>query len=339
VGWGEAITGLPEASRAVALVVEEGLAPLLLGREASRPGELLEGLRKHSFWYGTGGIATLAVSAIDIALWDLAGRIEGQPVHELLGGKRMDRVRLCASAIWDVEDLAGTAEWFSSMAGRGFTAVKAGWGRRADAAFGDDPLRDVELVRTVREAVGPDVEFAADVSVHASWSVDHALEMLQRLEPFDLAWLEDPLVFDDFEGYARVVAAAPMPIATGERFWRANEYRQLVDARAADIALIDPGRVEGISGMKAAADLLAAGGIQFVPHSWSSAVNTAAALHVFAASPNGRIFELKPEPSPMQHELVLDPFLPDEDGYLTVRDNPGLGIEVNDAALVEYRLR
>jgi L-alanine-DL-glutamate epimerase-like enolase superfamily enzyme len=339
VGWGEAITGLPEASKAVALVVQEGLAPLLLREDPRRIDELVERMRTHTFWYGTGGIATLAVSAVDIALWDLVGRIGGVPVHQLLGGKRLDRVRVCASAIPDVEDLAGTAEWFGSFVQRGFTAVKASWGRRPDASFGLDPVRDVELVRSIREAVGPDVDLAADVSVHARWSLKHALEMVARLEPFGLAWLEDPLVFDDFAGYAKLRAAAPMPIATGERLWRANEYRQLVDARAADIALIDPGRVEGISGMKAAADVLAAGGIQFVPHSWSSAVNTAAALHVFAASPNGRIFELKPEFSPMQHELVVNPFVPDEDGYLAVRNGAGLGIEVNEAALVEYRLR
>lgn len=339
VGWGEAITGLPEASRAVKIIVEDGLAPLLHGEDPTRIADLLERMRTHTFWYGTGGIATLAVSAIDTALWDLAGRIEGVPVHGLLGGKRVDRVRVCASVIWDVEDLAGTAEWCKSFVERGFTAVKAGWGRRPDAAFGLDPVRDVELVRTVREAIGPDVEFAADVSVHARWSLQHALEMAQRLEPFDLAWLEDALEFDDFAGYAKLRAEAPMPIATGERLWRRNEYRRLVDARAADIALIDPGRVEGISGMKATAELLAAGGMQFVPHSWSSAINTAAALHVFAASTNGRIFELKPDPSPMQHDLVTDPFSPEEDGHLTVRNDPGLGIDVNETALTEYALR
>jgi L-alanine-DL-glutamate epimerase-like enolase superfamily enzyme len=339
VGWGEAITGLPEASRAVALVVEQGLRPLLLGEDPTRIGDLLERMRTHTFWYGTGGIATLAVSAIDTALWDLAARLRNVPVHELLGGKVVDRVRLCASIIWDVEDLAGTAEWCRSIVARGYTALKAGWGRTATAGFGLDPVRDVELVRTVRDAVGPDVDFAADVSVHARWTLDHALEMANRLDEFDLAWLEDPLVFDDFEGYARLRTRAPMPIATGERLWRASEYRHLVDARAADIALVDPGRVEGISGMKAAVDVLAAGDVQFVPHSWSSAINTAAALSVFATSVNGRIFELKPDPSPMQHELVTDPFQVEPDGCLAVRDSPGLGVEVDEAAARRYLLR
>jgi L-alanine-DL-glutamate epimerase-like enolase superfamily enzyme len=338
VGWGEAITGLPEASRAVELVVEQGLAPLLAGEDPAQIERHLDRMQTHTFWYGTGGIATLAISAIDTALWDLRGRIEGVPVHELLGGKLADRVRVCASVIWDVEDLAGTAEWCRSFVARGYTAMKAGWGRRPDAAFGLDPERDVELVRTVREAIGPDVEFAADVSVHARWSLEHAIEMAGRLAPFDLAWLEDALPFDDFAGFARLRAAAPMAIATGERLWRPNEYRQLFDAQAADIVLIDPGRVEGISGMKATAELAARAGVQFVPHSWSSAINTAAALHVFASSANGRIFELKPDPSPMQHELVADPFTM-EDGYLAVPDSPGLGVEVDEDVLTEYRLR
>jgi L-alanine-DL-glutamate epimerase-like enolase superfamily enzyme len=319
------------------LIIEDGLAPLLRGEDPTRIDELLERMRMHTFWYGTGGIATLAISALDTALWDLAGQIRGVPVHALLGGRLTERVRVCASVIWDVDDIAGTAEWCASFAAQGYTAVKAGWGRRPDAAFGLDDDRDVRLVRAVREALGPDVEFAADVSVYARWTLEHAIEMAQRLAPFNLAWLEDALVFDDFDGFATLRAAAPMPIATGERLWRPNEYRQLIDANAADIVLIDPGRVEGISGMKATADLVGASGLQFVPHSWSSAINTAAALHVFASCHNGRIFELKPEPSPMQHELVLTPFTM-EDGYLSVPNAPGLGIDVDEEALTRYRL-
>jgi L-alanine-DL-glutamate epimerase-like enolase superfamily enzyme len=338
VGWGEAITGAPEASRAVNTILEDGLAPILIGEDPTRIAHLLERMRRRTFWYGTGGIATMAISAVDIALWDLAGKIAGAPVHRLLGGKLSDRVRLCASVIWDTEDLDATAEWFSSFRERGFTWVKAGWGRRpAEAAFGLDPERDVELLRTVREAIGPDVNLSVDVSIDAKWSVSHAIRMASRFEEFSLAWLEDALDFENRDGYARLRRAASMAIAAGEREWRPGDYQRLFDAGAVDIVLIDPGRVEGISGMKAAADLAARANVQFVPHSWSSAVNTAAALSVFSSSPNGLVFELKPDRSPMQHELVTNPF-ENEDGYLTVREVPGLGVEVDESALTEYRL-
>jgi L-alanine-DL-glutamate epimerase-like enolase superfamily enzyme len=337
VGWGEAITGLPEASRAVNLIVEDGFAPLLAGEDPTRIGALIDRLRTHTFWYGAGGLATMAISGVDIALWDLAGKVAGVPVHALLGGKLMDRVTLCASVIWDTEDLDATAEWFASFRERGYTHVKAGWGRRPDAAFGIDAERDVELVRCAREALGPEVRFAADVSYYAPWTTDHAIKMAKRLGEFDLAWLEDPLADDNLAGYARLRSVAPMAIATGERAWRVADYERIFAADAADVVLLDPGRIEGITGMRAAVDLAARAQVEFAPHSWSSAVNTAAALHVFASVRNGRVFELKPDPSPMQHELVAKPFEA-EHGYLTVPDGPGLGIDVSEEAVSHYAL-
>ena len=337
VGWGEAVTGWPEASRATNMIIEQALTPLLLKADPVEIDRLLDDMRRHTFWYGEGGIATLAISAVDIALWDIAGKIAGVPIHALLGGKRMQEVTLCASVIWDTEDLEATAEWFASFRERGYRHVKAGWGRRPDAAFGLEPDRDIAVARCVREAIGPELGFAADVSFYARWSFEHAVEMARRLGEFDLAWLEDALPDDDIAGYAKLRAIAPMPIATGERQWRAQDYQPLLDAQAVDIILVDPGRVAGLSGMKAAVDLAATAGVQFVPHSWSSAINTAAALHVYAASPNGRVFELKPDPSPMQHELVTSPFEA-KNGKLAVPDSPGLGIEVDEQVVRAYTL-
>lgn len=337
VGWGEAITGVPEASRAVATVLEDGFAPLLVGEDPTEIEALLARMRRRSYWYGTGGLATMAISAVDTALWDVAGRLAGEPVHRLLGGKLSDHIHLCASVVWDTEDLDATAEWFRSFVDRGYTWVKAGWGRRPEAAFGLDADHDVRLLQTVREAIGPEVRFSADVSVDAGWSVEHAIEMARRFEPFDLAWLEDAVDFEDREGFARLRREAPMKIAAGEREWRPGDYQRLFDAEAVDIVLIDAGRVEGISGMKAAAQLAERANVGIVPHSWSSAINTAAALSVFCTQPNSVVFELKPDPSPMQHELVADPF-ENEDGQLAVRDAPGLGIEVDESALATYAL-
>ena len=163
--------------------------------------------------------------------------------------------------------------------------MKGGWGLDPAAGFGTDPDRDLEIARTIREAVGPDVSVALDVSALAEWDTDHACEMAVRLGEFGLGWLEDALPHDNEAGWARLREAAPMPLATGERCWTVTDYGRLTAAGSVDLVLIDPGRVEGVSGMLAAAQVAAAHGVGVIPHSWSSAINTAAALHVLAVVP------------------------------------------------------
>ena len=162
-----------------------------------------------------------------------------------------------------------------------------------------------------------------------------AVEMARRFEPFDLAWLEDPLDHRDHAGYARLRASTATPIATGERCWMHEDYRELAGSGTVDIVLIDPGRVEGLTGLARSAAHAEACGVGFVPHSWSSALNTAAALHVFASRPNGVVFEIKLHPSPMQHELVAQPF-DQVDGWLEVPDRPGLGCDVDEDVVARY---
>jgi L-alanine-DL-glutamate epimerase-like enolase superfamily enzyme len=338
VGWGECISQWPDSALAVATVAEQGLAPLLLGEDARDVRRLWERMRDHTFWYGRGGTASFAISAIDTALWDLAGKLAGVPVHRLLGGAVRDRFRACASIIWDPGDLAWTAAEFAGYQASGFTAAKGGWGRSPDAQFGADPRRDEACVAAVRDAVGPDFGLAADVSGRVRLDATRAIALARRLEPYDLMWFEDVLPHEDYEGWRRLRAAAPMPLATGEREWTPEGYRLRLDVAPVDIVLIDPGRAEGITGMKIAADDAAGRGVQVVPHSWSSALNTAAALHVLATCPTAPTFELKPHPSPLQHELVAEPFDP-VDGEVLVPDRPGLGCEVDEAVVERYTLR
>jgi L-alanine-DL-glutamate epimerase-like enolase superfamily enzyme len=337
VGWGEAVTNPPEAALATKVVIDRGLAELLVGQDPRDPRRLWRVLRRHSGWSGNGGIVSFAISALDIALWDVAGRVSGQPVHRLLGGKLHDRVRAASSVILNTLDLDALADEFRDYRARGYTAMKGGWGIVPEAGFGTDPARDLRIARTLREAVGADVTLALDVSAIAGWTPPHATRMAEQLREVNLGWLEDALHHDDHEGYRRIRAAVPTPLATGERCWTPNDYRRLVRSGSVDLVLIDPGRVEGISGVKTIADEAASDGVRWVPHSWSSAINTAAALHVFAATANGHVFELKPNPTPMQHELVSDPF-EQHDGYIEVRDAPGLGITVDEDVVRQYAL-
>jgi L-alanine-DL-glutamate epimerase-like enolase superfamily enzyme len=335
VGWGECITGTAPAGKAVKTLVEEALAPVLIGADPRDTRARWQDMRDETWWYGHGGIANFAISAIDIALWDLAGKLAGLPVHRLLGGRLVDRVRTAASMIWDPGDLDWTQSEVEYALERGFTAMKCGWGRNRAHSFGLDPARDVAAVARVRSVIGPDVGLATDVAAIANWTASHAVTMARRFEEYELMWFEDPLDHHDHAGYARIRAAAPMPLATGERVWTHEGYRSLVGSGAVDIVLIDPGRVEGLTGMLIATEHAAAAGVRFVPHSWSSALNTAAALAVFASRPNGEIFELKARPSPLQHELVDEPF-DQVDGWLAVRDRPGLGVEVDEDVVRRY---
>lgn len=335
VGWGECISQWPESAVAVKTVVERGLAPLLVGDDPTATRRLWERMREHTFWIGRGGIASFAISALDMALWDLAGKLANVPVHHLLGGKLHDRVAACASMIWDPGDLDWTTDEVKHAVETGFTAIKCGWGRDPATAFGTDPERDVAVVERARAAIGPEVALATDVSGRVRWTATHALAMARRFEPYELAWLEDALPHEDLEGYRRLREGASMPIATGERDWTVEDYQLRVRSKGVDIILVDPGRVEGITAMKLVVDDAASQGVRFVPHSWSSALNTAAALHVFAASPNGVVFELKLRPSPLQHELVSHPF-DQEEGFVMVPDRPGLGCEVDEKTVERY---
>ena len=335
VGWGECISQWPEAALAVKTVVDVGFAPLLLGADPRDPLRLWQTMRAHAFWHGRGGIVSFAISALDTAVWDLAGKIAGLPVHRLLGGKLHDRVRACASVILNTLDLDALRSEFRTYRERGFTAVKGGWGQVPEAGFGCDPARDLAVARTLREAVGPETSLALDVSARAAWTSAHAVWMAQRLQEVELGWLEDPLFHEDHDGYRRLRAAVPTPIATGERCWTLEDYRRLVRSGGVDMILVDPGRVEGISGMKAIVDDAASQLVRFVPHSWSSALNTAAALSIFASSTNGHVFEIKPNQSPMQHELVTDP-IEQHDGWIEVRDAAGLGVTVDEDVVRRY---
>ncbi len=336
VGWGECVCGAPEAALAVQAIVEEGYASLVVGANGESIRAVWERLRDRGFWYGHGGIATLALSGVDMALWDLAGRRAGMPVHQLLGGKVTDRVRASASVMWDTRDLDAPARQAADYAARGFTATKGGWGH-PEREFGLDADRDVEIVRRVRAAVGPGVDIAVDVSGRAGWSVAHASEMAQRFAEPGLMWLEDALHHEDYAGLRRLREAAPMPIATGEREWTPSGYRRLIDSGGVDIVLVDPGRVEGITGMWEVVRYAAARGVGIVPHSWTSAVNTAASLQVLAASSNGVLLELKPDASPLQAELVDTP-IEQHGGWVDVPDRPGLGLEIDERVLRRYRI-
>ena len=335
-GWGEAITGAQETSLAVKLIAERRLAPLLLGEDPRDVVRHWGRMRDATYWDGNGGIVTFAISALDMALWDLKGRIEGRSLSDMLGGRRHDRLRACASTIFHTEDLDVLSEEFAGFCDQGYTIVKGGWGHDLDTAFGRDEARDLAIARRVRQAIGDDLDMIVDVVALAGWTPEHAIHMARRLDDeAGLYWLEDPLPEQDLDGYRQLRAAVTTRICTGEKGWTGDHFGRLIESGALDVIMLDPGKAEGVTGTWNVIRAAAAAGRDWNAHSWSSALNTAASLHLAAASDNVLLMELKPLPSPMQHELVRGPIV-QVDGWVSPPDGPGLGVEVDEAVVRAY---
>jgi L-alanine-DL-glutamate epimerase-like enolase superfamily enzyme len=189
----------------------------------------------------------------------------------------------------------------------------------------------------VRSAIGEDVDMICDVVALAGWTSDHAIRMARQLDDeVDLYWLEDPLVEQDLHGYRQLRAAVTTRICTGEKGWTGDHFGRLIDSGALDVIMIDPAKAEGVTGTWNVIRAASAAGLSWNAHSWSSALNTAASLHLASASDNVLVMELKPVPSPMQHELVRDP-IEQHEGWVSAPGGPGLGVDVDEAVVRRYQ--
>jgi L-alanine-DL-glutamate epimerase-like enolase superfamily enzyme len=337
-GWGEAVTIWPEPTLAAAEIVRGGLAQVVLGREVEDVEALWLAQRDHMWWYGDTGLACFALSALDMALWDLKGKALGQPLHGLLGGKVTDRVRACASSHPNKATIDAMAAELAGMAAEGYTALKVGFGKKGDARLGQDMRRDLDFVAAVRSAIGPDVDFMVDIGYKVRYEVMQAVRVTRGFEQHGIRWIEDPLPYEDWDGYLRLRDAIQTPIATGERLWTVNDFRRLIERGIGDIILVDAGRAEGVTGWQRVSRLLHAAGRHVNAHAWSGAVLTAASLHLTATAPNHIIFELKPKQSPVQFDLVDRP-VEQHGGWVEVRDTPGIGVEVDEVALQRHLMK
>lgn len=339
VGWGEANTRFREAALATCVLVHEGFAPLLAGRDPRQVDALWRTMCDHAFWFGVEGIAAFAISAIDVALWDVRGKLERRPVADLLGQRCRDEVPAMAAIILDMDDLDWTIREFQSFRDAGYRAVKGGGGLSPDALIGDDRDRDLRYLREIRRAIGDELSLVIDIAaVHGLWDLDTAIARLGEWEEFHLRWVEQPLLPADLDGYARLRAASATPIGTGEDEWSPETYRRLIASGGVDVVQIDPGRCLGLTGCREVISMVEAAGLRYSAHSWSSAVNTAASVHALAISKHGDVIDFKPHESPVQHELVDDPWI-QSDGLLSVRPLPGLGISVREDAVERLSLR
>jgi len=336
VGWGESISQFPESALATQTIIERGYSPLLVGEDPLEVERLWHKMLGRIWWYGPQGIAAFALSAVDMALWDVKGKILGQPVCSLLGGRLHDKVPAMASIHLDMTDLKWTTNEFAGFKEQGYRIVKGGWGKTPEAVFGLDRQRDLEAVRRIRETIGDEIELVIDVlGARINWDVPTALERFADLEPYRLKWIEEPLPPQDLEAHRRLRQSVRTRIGTGEQEWNVAGYARLLASDGVDVVQMDPGRCQGLTGCRHVVKLIEAKNVAFTAHTWSSALNTAASVHLLASSTHGLTLDFKPHPSPMQHELVTDPWV-QKDGYLEVRSAPGLGVTVREEAVAKY---
>jgi L-alanine-DL-glutamate epimerase-like enolase superfamily enzyme len=258
VGLGNAALA-PQATKQV---IDLYLKPLLIGQDPWDIERLWQHMYRKTMAFGRKGIGMVAISALDIALWDVLGKSAKQPVFRLLGGRTKTRIPVYASRLYATElgKLAAEARRYKDQ---GYRAMKLrfGWGP-ADGAHGMQ--RNVELVRTVRESIGDDIDLMADA--YMGWNLDYAKRMLPLLEPFHLRWLEEPVIPDDVQGYAQLKSYSRIPIAGGEHEFTLYGFRDLLEARAVNYIQFDTNRVGGITQARKIAALAEAYSVPVIPH-------------------------------------------------------------------------
>jgi L-alanine-DL-glutamate epimerase-like enolase superfamily enzyme len=323
----EGITGVGSSFTSRGLVdgAIELLRPNLIGETAIEPERLSEKLHQMTFWQGRGGAVTHAISGIDIALWDIFGKVCGQPVGRLLGGYYRDRIKPYGSLLF--EDPSTFPDVLTAATDRGFKALKLGWGPfgRVDAAM------DEKLVKTARETVGPDVELMVDAGGSDQfWPHGYkwALERSKMLAEYDIVWFEEALPPDDIEGHIRLRDHSPVPIAGGEVLTRRQSWIPWIERGALDIVQPDVTKVGGISELRRILWMANDHNVLLVTHGWNTALGLAADLHIAAAHPTARWVEYI-TPSPYIEEIVTTPFVIDDNGLLEIPTGPGLGIELD----------
>jgi D-galactarolactone cycloisomerase len=316
VGWGECFAyGAPLA---VVNVVEEALAPLLVGEDPTAIEPLTDKMHRALMIWGRRGLAMFAVSGVELALWDLAGKARGVPVWALLGGLAQPSIRAYASLL-RYDTTSDVARAASAAAAAGFTAVKL-------------HQTEVESVAAVRDALGDRVEIMLDTN--CPWTVEQAIRIGRAFERYDLRWLEEPVwPPEDYAGLARVRAALGVAVATGENEMTMFGHAAILAAGAADILQPSVTKVGGLGEMRKIATLATAAGVTFVPHSYYFGPGLAATVHLCAATPGVPYVEFPP--GDLEAPLVAEP-IRCVDGRVSAGDRPGLGADPDPDVVARY---
>ena len=337
VGWGESITQFKEANAAVAALIT-GLSEFVIGQDPLNNGAIWRAIKERYWWYGyRGGIAAYALSAIDIALWDIKGKALGVSVLELLGGPVHEKLPAIASGHAHDSSIPKMTEQAQGWLSTGLQGVKVGFGKRGNAHLGYEHDRDVDYVKQMREAIGEDKKLIIDLGYAIKWDVATAVKRVQAFDHYNIDWIEEPLGAWDPEGYRTLRDKTKCLIAYGEREWNTEGFDAILATGTCDVFGIDPGRAEGITGFAKAADRIHSHKRQVNAHAWSSAIVSAASLAVSFSNLAFKLFEFKPLANPMQNELITEPFTHKDGWVYPPLSKPGLGIEIIEDVVNKYR--
>ena len=318
-GWGEAFGyNVIPATRAT---IDQILAPMCIGRDPLQIEELMLELQQKLHIFGRGGPVTFGLSGLDVALWDIAGKAAGQPVHRMLGGAKTPRLTCYASLVRYTDPKVVAANVTRAL-GQGFRHIK---------------LHEIEVAatRAAREAAGPGVDIMLDVN--CPWTVQEALEMAEKLRPFDLRWLEEPVwPPEDYAALAQVRAKGGIAVAAGENAATLTQFQHLLESRAVDYLQPSPAKMGGISELRKVFALAAQHKVAVAPHSFYDGPAFLGGLHVNAAMGKDSLVEWRF--FDLESRLYGDAAIP-EGGSIAVPQGPGLGFDPDPEVIRRYRAK
>ena len=303
----------------VRAMIERDLAPFLLGKDPRRIEMLWKEMWWHMHYVHRGGIASFAMAAVDIALWDLKAKLAGEPLWRLLGGHD-NKVAVYAGGIDLQLPMDGLREQTHQNLQNGFRAIKMKVGRGKLA-------EDVERVAAMRDLLGPDIPLMVDANMR--WTVDQSIKASQAFAPYDIYWLEEPAIPDDVEGHVRILREGALPVATGENLHTIYEFQKMMAAGAVSFPEPDASNCGGITPWLKIAHMAEAFNLPVTTHGVHELH-----VHLLAAIPNASYLEA--------HGFGLEAFIHEpvriEDGFATAPDRLGHGVEFNWHALEAYRV-
>jgi D-galactarolactone cycloisomerase len=327
-GYGSVFTDGRLAQAAVQV-----LEPLWRGENALEPERVTEKLHQNTFWMGRGGTLTHAISGIDIALWDILGKVTGQPVARLLGGTYRQRVKPYCSLL--MEEPTVMRDIVAEYRDKGFKAFKIGWG-----PFGrrDDARLDEAIVRAAREGIGDDAQLFVDAGASdAHWpqGLKWAMRTAEMLGAYDVGWFEEALVPDALDDFCHLRRVSPVAIAGGEVLTRRQAFLPYLVRGAFDIVQPDATKVGGISEQRRIAWTAQDFGVRYVGHGWNTALGVAADLQIANALANVDLVEFIGG-SPYVDGILAEPFRLDGEGYLPIPNGPGLGVTLDPDKVARF---
>lgn len=325
----EGVSGFGSSSgngELIEFIVARVLKPLLIGMDPTSIDEIWDKayVRGGHKEFGTRGVGVVAMSGVDIALWDILGKVRGLPLYQLIGEKCRDKVPVYATALYPEEPVK-VAKRARDFADQGFHGVKI--------KVGFDLQQDVRIVRAVRQELGKD--FMVMTDANQGYAVDVALEASEVFAESGVFWLEEPLFVEDIEGHARLREQGKTPIAVGENLQMRYAFENFVARGAVDFLQPDVARAGGITEIRKIAAMGAAHGRPISFHTWGDAIALAASVHLSAAIKECIVMELDYTYNPLRAELLRDP-LELQRGYLRPPEGPGLGVEVEPDALQRF---